>query len=114
MYDIELTEFGYAVTNDRGDIIMMADTEEEAQEFMDSYKPEIKDADVKISPYKQFDIYTQKLKGKCWPIDGKFGTIYEKPLGSFAKSFEKNTGYKVKIDCQYLGGEWIFIVDEVE
>ena len=112
MYNIEPGDFGYVVTNDRGDIIMVAETEEDAMEFIDDYKAPMQEVEVKISPYKQFDIYTQKLKGKCW-IDGKFGSIYETPLDRFAKSFAKNTGYRVKIDCQYRGGEWIFIVEDV-
>lgn len=113
MYNYDLTESGCIVTNSNGDIVFMAESEEAAREYMYSYSPDPVKFETKISPYDQFDNYTKGLKGKCW-IDGKFGCIYEKPLNRFARSFEKNTNYRVHIDCQYIGGEWIFIVDEVE
>lgn len=113
MYNYDLTESGCIVTNSNGDIILMAESEDEAREYMESYSPDPAKFEVSISPYEQFDNYTQKLKGKCW-INDKFGSCFETPLNRFAKSFEKQTGYRVIIDAQYIGGEWIFIVDEVE
>lgn len=118
MYDFQITESGCIVRNANGDIVVMADTEEEARDYMQnastfSTESWVEKSERYISPYDQFDNYTQKLKGKCW-IDGKFGSIYEDQLNRFAKSFQKNTDFRVYIDCQYLGGEWIFLVDRVE
>lgn len=113
MYNIEPTDFGYMVTNDRGDIIVMAESYEAAEDYINDYKAPIKEQSITISPYKQFDNYTQGLKGKCWPDGEKFGTIYETPLNRFIKSFEKNTGFTVKIEEQYISGELFFIVTDV-
>lgn len=111
-YDYQITDSGCIVRDSMGNIIIMTDTEEEAMDYMSDYVNTPKERTVSISPYEQFDNYTKSLKGKMY-IDGKIGCCFEKPLQRFAKSFEKYTGYKVEICPRYMGGEYIYFVEDV-
>lgn len=102
---------GYTIYNELDEIIMWTDSKEDAEYYVKTYS--VKPPKKHISPYQQFDNYTKNLKGKCY-IHGKIATPFETPLTRFAKSFETKMGYKIEIDAQYLGGEWIYIVDSVE
>ena len=117
MYDFQITDSGCIVRNSMGDIIIMTDTEEEAREYMENNSTSSRESWVEkakrhISPYDQFDNYTQNLKGKMYYND-KFGSCFEKPLRKFAKSFEKLTEYRVEIMPKYIGGELIYMVNDV-
>ena len=117
MYDFQITDSGCIVRNSNGDIIIMTDTEEEAREYIEnngtsSGESWVEKAKRHISPYDQFDNYTQSLKGKVW-FDDKFGSCFEKPLKRFAKSFEKATDYRVELGYKIVGGECFCMVEEV-
>ncbi len=118
MYDFQITDSGCIVRNSSGDIIIMTETEEEAREYMENNNMSsrgeswVEKAKRHISPYDQFDNYTKNLKGKMY-YDDKFGSCFEKPLRKFAKSFEKLTEYKVEIMPKYIGGELMYMVNDV-
>ena len=110
-YELQLTENGCIIRDSKGKYVLLADTEDEACEYVDSLvNREVKPLNT---AYDKFVQYCDKLPGKCF-INEKLATTNEKALNRYKAEFESISTYRVFTAMESCGGEYFFIVTSVE
>lgn len=113
-FTTQLSSNGCIIRDENGNFVMELATEDEALEWIEDNENSYNDREeVHVDLYDQFVAYCKKLPGKCF-LDRRLATTNEKALKRFIQSFEKARNAKVRYYADFLGGEYFFIVHEVE
>ena len=110
-YNLQIVDDGCIIRDNKGNYLLMVDTEDEAYEYIDN----VNNKEVKLpnTGYDKFIQYCNKLPGKCF-INEKLATTNERALKRFISSFEKSSNYKVFTSTDIIDGEYLFTVISVE
>lgn len=107
-FEIQCSDYCWYIRDSLGNVVGVADSDEEAIDIIDNFEtvPRITDW------YKRFQIYTSKMKGRCF-INDKIASTNIKAIRRMISSFEKEYGVKIENHYEIIDGEDFIIIDTV-